>query len=335
MRHLGAFLILLSITVTAQTQTKPTNSYFDDSESKELVAKSILVQGEVREAGQVNLLDLPIRSIAYKEMGIENGKQVFKGAFFVSGYSLYDILDNMSYKKAAENTFNPPVDLYAIVENEKGEKAVFSWGEIYYRNSFDILIAKTIRPINPARAKVSYVLPETPRLICAGDLVNFRFIDNPTKINIKSWRGIMPKDKPKDIYAPELKVVAKTGAFTIGDMGPATEKRTYSDVGYGHGMGFKGNDPVSGYLLKDLLAANLKLTPEMLRGWIAVGSAKDGYRVVYSLSEIMNRSDNQDFLLLDKKDTPGSGRYLLYPPADFFSDRDIRAIEKLELSGGD
>jgi hypothetical protein len=71
------------------------------------------------------------------------------------------------------------------------------------------------------------------------------------------------------------------------------------------------NDPVSGYLLKDLLAANLKLTPDMLREWIAVGSARDGYRVVYSLSEIMNRSDNQDFLLLDKKDTPGSGRYLL------------------------
>jgi len=70
----------------------------------------------------------------------------------------------------------------------------------------------------------------------------------------------------------------------------------------------------------------------MLREWIAVGKAKDGYRVVFSLSEIINRSDNQDFLLLDKKDNPGSGRYLLYPAGDFFADRDIRAIEKLELS---
>jgi hypothetical protein len=69
----------------------------------------------------------------------------------------------------------------------------------------------------------------------------------------------------------------------------------------------------------------------MLREWIAVGSAKDGYRVVYSLSEIINRGDNQDFLLLDKKDTRSSGRYLLYPASDFFADRDIRSVEKLEL----
>jgi hypothetical protein len=98
-------------------------------------------------------------------------------------------------------------------------------------------------------------------------------------------------------------------------------------------MGFKGNESVTGYLLKDALEANFKPTPEMLREWIAVGSAKDGYRVVLSLSEIMNRGDNQDFLLLDKKDSPQSGRYLLYPTGDFFADRDVRAIEKLELSG--
>jgi hypothetical protein len=132
---------LLSIAATAQTQTKPTNSYFDDSESKELAVKSILVQGEVRKAGQVNLVDLPIRSVAYKEVGIENGKQVFKGAFFVSGYSPYDILDSMSYKKAQENTFNPPVDLYAIVENEKARR-LYSVGVNLLRNSFDILVQK-------------------------------------------------------------------------------------------------------------------------------------------------------------------------------------------------
>ena len=68
---------------------------------------------------------------------------------------------------------------------------------------------------------------------------------------------------------------------------------------------------------------------------IAIGSAKDGYRVVLSLSEIMNRNDNEDFLLVDKKDTPGSGRYMLYPACDFFADRDVRAIEKLELFGLD
>jgi hypothetical protein len=49
----------------------------------------------------------------------------------------------------------------------------------------------------------------------------------------------------------------------------------------------------------------------------------------------MNRSDNQDFLLLDRKGTPGNGRYTLFPAGDFFADRDVRAIEKLELFGLD
>jgi hypothetical protein len=327
-------LLLFCIPVVAHTQTqiRPTNSLFDDSEIKALAPKNILIQGEVQDPGPVDLSSLPIRSAAVKEMGIENGQRVFKGAFFVNGYSLYDILNSKNFRKAPENTFSSPVDLYAVVENEKGEKAAFSWGEIYYRNSFDILITKTIQPISPARAKASYVLPETQRLVCAGDLLNARFISNPTKITVRSYHGNMPKEKPKDIYSPELKIVTKTGTFTVGDVGPLVEKRTYSDVSYGHGMGFKGNENVSGYLLKDLIAANLTPTPDMLREWIAVGNAKDGYRVVFSLSEIMNRSDNQDFLLLDKKDSPGEGHYILYPPGDFFADRDIRAIERLELS---
>jgi hypothetical protein len=334
MRYLTLLGMLFCLSVVAYAQTpKPTNSFFDDSEMKAFDPKSIVIQGEVQDAGPVDLSSLPIRSVAIKEMGLENGQRVFKGAFFVSGYSLYDILNSKNFKKAPENTFPSPTDLYVVVENDKGEKAAFSWGEIYYRNSFDILITKTIQPINPARAKASYVLPDTPRLICAGDLVNARFISNPARITVKSYHGSMPKDKPKDIYSPELNVVSKTGSFKIGDIGSSVEKRTVSDVSYGHGMGFKGSENVTGYLLKDLISANLKPTPDMLREWIAVASAKDGYRVVISLSEIMNRGDNQDFLLMDKKDTPGSGRYHLYPAGDFFADRDVRAVEKLELFG--
>ncbi len=330
MRKMLPFSLLLLIPTLAQAQT---NSFFDDSDARTFALKSVLVQGEVQNPGPVELSPLPVRSVAVKEMAIENGQRVFKGAFFVNGYALCDILNSKIFKKASENTFSSPVDLYVVVENENGEKAVFSWGEIYYRNGFDILITKTIQPINPTRAKASYSLPDTPRLICAPDLLNVRFLSNPTRVTVRSFHGPMPKEKPKEIYSPDLKVVAKTGTFTIADVAPSIEKRTYSDVGYGHGMGFKGNEIVSGYVLKELLAANLKPTPEMLREWIAVGSAKDGYRVVLTLSEIMNRSDNQDVLLLDKKDTPGSGRYVLYPASDFFADRDVKAIEKLELFG--
>jgi hypothetical protein len=370
-RYLRLFILFFGISIIAHAQDRKesTNSLFDGAELKVLNPKSILIQGEVQNPGPVDLASLPIGSIAIKEMALENGQRVFKGAYFINGYSLYDILKSKNFKKAPENTFGSPVDLYISVENEKGEKAAFSWGEIYYRNSFDILISKTIQPITPARAKVSYALPETPRLICGGDLLNVRFISNPTKITVRSYNILsVPKEKLKDIYAPELMVripmnrmnlkaihmgfgadTVKTpmGERTVAtqegtvlwtdhriyDIGSSIEKRTYTDVGYGHGMGFKGNENISGYLLKDVLAKSFTPTLEMLKEWIAIGSAKDGYRVVLSLSEIMNRNDNQDFLLIDKKDTPGIGRYMLYPAGDFFADRDVRAIETLVLSG--
>ncbi len=307
------------------------NSLFDSSEARNFDIKSVLIQGEVQDPGPVELSPLPLRSAAIKEVGIEKGERVFKGAFFVTGYSLYDILNSKKFKKSPENAFSPPVDLYAVVENDKGEKAVFSWGEIYYRNSFDILLTKTVQAINPARSKTTWPLPDTPRLVCAGDLLNVRFISSPTKITVRSFHGPVPKEKPKDIYSPDLRISGKAGSATVTDMGSSIEKRTDSNVGYGHGMGFKGVQNISGYLAKDLIAANVKLSPEILGRWIAVASAKDGYRSVFSVSEIMNRSDNQDLLLLDKKDSHENGRYTLFPAGDYFADRDVKAVEKIEL----
>lgn len=305
------------------------NSFFENPESKTYTVKSILVEGEVQNPGLVDLNSLPMRSSAFKELSSENGNQAFKGAFFVTGYSLYDILNGKKFKKASENKFSPPVDLYVIVENEKGEKAVFSWGEIYYRNSFDILISKSISAINPARAKTKWTLPEEPRLMCGGDLLNVRFISNPTKITVKSFHGGVPTEKPQDIYSPEIKILTGSGETTIGEIGAAAEKRTLSNVSYGHGMGYKSVLNLTGFRLKDLIESKIK--PGDVRDTIAVASAKDGYRVVLSASEILNRNDNQDFLLVDRKGSLEDGRYLLFEPGDFFADRDVRSVEKIEL----
>jgi hypothetical protein len=319
------------IALNAQDLDQSTNSLFDDSEVKTYTPKSILVQGEVQAPVTVDLSALPLRSVPIKELGFENGKQVFKGAYFVSGYSLYDILNRAKIKKASENTFKPSVDIYVIVENDKGEKAVFSWGEIYYRDSFNILITRTVQSINPARAKVTWPLPDEPRLISGGDLLNVRYIGNPTKITVKSYWESGSAEKAKDIYAPEIKLSTKAGSTSIRDLGPAIEKRNYQSVIYGHGMGFKEVFNAAGYVFKDVVSAHAKLAPERLKNTIAVISAKDGYRVVFSASEIMNRNDNHDYLLNDLKDTPVGGRYTLVVTPDYFADRDVRSVDKITL----
>lgn len=326
------FLIIIAISpVAAQDLNQNTNSFFDDSEIRTYAAKSIRVEGEVQTPGTIDLDSLPLRSVPIKQLGLENGKQVFRGAYFVSGYALYDILNHAKIKKAPENTFKPPVDMYVIVENDKGEKAVFSWGEIYYRDSFDLLITRSVQAVNPARAKTKWPLPEEPRLVCGSDLLDARFIGNPTRITVRSYWEKESSEKPKDIYAPEIKILKKAGSATVRDIGAAVEKRNYQSVLYGHGMGFKEVFSTPAYLLKDVLAAHAGLAPERLKNTVLIASARDGYRVAFSASEIMNRNDNHDYLLNDLKDNPTGGRYTLLVPPDYFADRDVRSIEKITL----
>ena len=324
-------LFCTAIEPGAQELEQNTNSQFDDSEVKTYTPKNILIQGEVQASQSVDLSRLSLRSVAIKELARENDKQVFKGAYFVSGYSLYDVLNRIRIKKAPENTFKPPVDLYVTVENDKGEKAVFSWGEIYYRNSFDILITKTVQPVNPARAKIVWPLPDEPRLICGNDLLNVRFINNPSKITIRSFFESAGGEKPKDIYSPEITISSNSGSVAIRDIGAAVGKRKNEGVLYGHGMGFKEIFSGTGYLLKDVLSAHAAWTPEQLKSSFLAISAKDGYRVVFSASEVMNRSDNHDYLLNDLKDNTSGGRYTLIVTSDYFADRDVRSVEKITL----
>ncbi|HTY62433.1 MAG TPA: hypothetical protein VMG30_09270 [Acidobacteriota bacterium] len=328
------FLVLLAVslsTLSAQDLAQNTSSLFDDSEVKTYNLQNILVQGEVQAPVTVDLSRLPLRSVPIKELAFENGKRVFKGAYFVSGYSLYDVLNSAMIKKAPGNTFKPAVDMYAVIENAKGEKSVFSWGEIYYKNSFDILITKSIQAINPARAKIVWPLPAEPRLICGSDLLNIRYLSNPTKITVKSYFEADAAEKPKDLYAPEVKVATKAGSASFKDLGPTVQTRTYESVLYGHGMGFKEVLNVTGFRLKDVLAEYAKLAPENSGTSFIVASAKDGYRVVFSASEIMNRNDNHDYLLNDLKDAPNGGRYTLVVTPDYFADRDVRSVEKIVL----
>ncbi len=331
MKYIPLLLMMMLAPAAAQERVQPTNNLFDDYEIKTVAPRSILIEGEIQDPGPVDLNPLPLRNAAVKELAFENGKRVFKGAFFVSGYALCDILNGKAIRKSPENTFGSSVDMYVIVENDKGAKAVFSWGEIYYRESYDLLIARSAQPIYPARAKVTYPLPQEPRLICGSDLLNFRFLDHPTKITVKSFHGALPAAKPKDAFSPEIEITAKTGSVKVGEIGSAAGLRKNFSILYGHGMGFRETMDFAGYALKELIAGKISWSPENSRDTIAVVSAKDGYRSVFSASEIMNRGDDKEILLNDLKDQSNGGRYTLIVTGDFFADRNVKSVEKIEL----
>ncbi len=331
MKKLFVIILFAYAIVFAQEKTETSPSFFDDSELKEYSLQSILVDGEVENPGSVDLQMLSTNGFPTKIVVYGKDKNKFVGSYFVSGYSLFDIINQKKVKKANEAEFKPAVDLYVIVENDKGEKVVFSWGELFYsKNNYRAVIVKTIRAINPSKMKMKWPLPETTVLVCGDDAFNFRSISNPTKITVKSFVGNYSKEKVKEIYTPEFSLISSDANVTVKGIS-GIEKRKFRGLGYGHGMGWKGTEEVEGLVLKDVMNKYFTVDEKQIASTILCASAKDGYRVTYSLSEIINRNDMNDFLLIEKNDSKEEGKYNLFATPDFFVDRNVRSVEKIEI----
>ena len=331
MKRIFLLITLFALPLIAQDKNESTPSFFDDSEVKEFALKSIIVDGEVENPGAVDLTSLPLHGFPMKDLTYGKDKNKFIGSYFVNGYSLFDIINQKKIKKANEEEFKPATDLYVIVENDKGEKTVFSWGELYYaKNNFSALITKSVSAINPGKMKMKWPMPESSRLICSSDAFNFRSIANPVKITVKSFAGNYSKDRVKETYSPDIKIVKDGNNSVINDVS-GVEIRKFRGIGYGHGRGWKGIDSVEGFVFGSILQKNIKIDMNECRNTILCVSAKDGYRATFSLSEIINRNDMNDFLLIEKNGAPDDGKYNLFATPDFFVDRNVRSVEKIEF----
>lgn len=325
--------LLFVVSISAQDKDESTNSFFDDAAVKEYNLSTVYVGGEVAEPGEVDLTTLPLHSFPLKEVELkDNGKYKFVGSYFCLGYSLLDIVSVKTVKKVNEEEFRPYVDLYIIVENDKGDKAVFSWGEIFYsKDNFKVILTKKVNAINPSKMKMEWPLPDEPRIVCANDLSDQRFISNPTRIIVKSSTGEFATGRRDDIFSADIKLITGGETISIADVDKSVGVRKLTHVGYGHGRGYKGVNDFEGYVFKDILNSKLHLPQEYLSKGYAIASAKDGYRVIYSISEILNRSDMNDVLLIDHGDSPSNGRYTIMAIPDFFVDRNVRSLEKFEI----
>jgi hypothetical protein len=326
---LAAILMLAAVALKAQT-----NDFYDDAETVKLQMPVVEILGEIANQGRLNLEALPLRSVIVKETLLEDGKDKFVGAYRYDGYSLYDILNQAILKKNNEVEFPPIIDLYIEVESDKGEKAVFSWGEVYYPiHRHEIIIATQVARIVPSKTKEMWPLPTAPKLVVASDLITLRNISNPTKITIKSYAGkyeIVKGMKP--MYCQSFSISDNLKKITEIKALPAEMlKVTYPTVFYGRGRGIHGTTPFTGIMLKELLAKYVSFNGKNLETGLFVMAGKDGYRASYSFSEIMNRNDQAEFLLVTTPENADGGLFQVFPAEDFFSDRSIKSLESIRL----
>lgn len=311
-----------------------TNNFYDNTETYPLPVKELIIEGEIENPGKVDFSQLPVHSVIAKETLLDtSGGDRFVGAYRYDGYSLFDILDKRILKKANSAEFKPIIDLYIEVENAKGEKVAFSWGEIYYPNNLHkILIATGVARIVPSRTKNLWPLPASSKIVAGSDLITERNISDPVKITVKSIpKSFVVEQGMSPMYSSDFKLFENERQLAV--IGPAVEKGriTFNTIFYGRGKGIHSTSPFTGLQLKDIIGKYYPITRLNLQSGILCIAGKDGYRSAVSYSELFNRNDQQEFLLVKSDPEENGGLYRIFAACDFFSDRAIKSVSEIYL----
>lgn len=312
-----------------------TNNFYDNTETYPLPVKELIIEGEIANPGKVDFSSYPKHSVIVKEALLDSsGSDRFTGAYRYDGYSLFDILEKKILRKSNESEFKPIIDLYIEIENDKGERVNFSWGEIYYPNNLHkILIASDVARIVPSKTKELWPLPLESKIIAASDLVTERNISSPVKITVRSYPLSFKVDRNLPaMYSAGIAVFNGSKKICkIEKLPESISHQTFNTIFYGRGRGIHSTTPFSGILLKHLLENFYPVSCENIQRGLICVSGVDGYRCAFSFSEVFNRNDQQEILLIQGKPQEDGGLYRIFAACDFFSDRAVKSVSEIHL----
>ncbi len=109
------------------------------------------------------------------------------------------------------------------------------------------------------------------------------------------------------------------------------QTETLHTIFYGKGRGIHSTQPFSGIYLKEYLLNKTKIDGSALKKGLVVMAGIDGYRSVYSLSEIVNRNDQAEVLVVPCPGEKDGGKFRIFPSCDFFSDRAVKALSEIRI----
>lgn len=312
-----------------------TNNFYHNTETIPLKMRDLTVEGEIENTGKVDFESLPVHSVIVKEALLEGpGGDRFVGAYRYDGFSLFDILDSAIIRKDPQNSFSPVIDLYIEIENDIGEKVSFSWGEIYYPvNLHHIIIAGSVSGIVPSRTKDWWPVPSESKIVAGCDLLTERNISGPVKITVKSIKKSFSFEKGMTpMYSADVKLLLNDHILGMMPDDGGQENFTYNTVFYGRGHGIHSTSPFKGLLLKDVIRDFYPLSRANLQNGMFCMTGLDGYHCAVSYSELFNRNDQKEFLLVRTEINEDGGLYRLFSSADFFSDRSIKSLTGIALA---
>ena len=97
-------------------------------------------------------------------------------------------------------------------------------------------------------------------------------------------------------------------------------------------MGYKGEKEFSGVAINGILSKFYPSNEKSLREGLVCVEGVDGYRASFSLSELINRNDYREPLLMfGSGKEKGRESFSLFAGCDMFADRAIKGLSKITL----
>jgi hypothetical protein len=308
---------------------------------------ALTIGGAVRQSISLTVDDLSrMEAVSTRVSELTKSKE-YRGTFVYRGVPLKNLLELADVRKDEGSVFQKPIDLAVVVRNKEGKIAVLSWGELFYKNPGDILVAVSAKPIGPhhtsgcgdchgpevfqpaldqLKRKVAF-----PKLVVVNDFFTDRCLEDVVSIEVVDLKGQSTKKEMKKLYSPTFAVSHGPGAaMEISDL--AAYRRTeVVQKEVGDGRGYHGLKTFGGVPLKDILSkAGVPQGVDV----VILASAPDGYRALFSYGELFLRPEGERILIADTLSAvrlDENGRFILIPPDDLAADRDVKAVEKIEV----
>jgi precorrin-2 methylase len=310
---------------------------------------AMTISGEVKRPLKLSAEDLARLQSVEIQLNEVSRDGKFHGVYLHRAVPLRTLLDMAEIVKQ-DQPFNKQIDLAIRVTDATGQQVVLSWGEIYYRNAAEVAIAFAAAPVKPMMAEgrcqkchgpeiyrqslEQYERPAgLPKLLIRSDFYTDRCLENVTRIEVIDLHPDIRVDRSVKLQSDGFLV---TGAvdkeLRVSDLEdyPALEM---SKKVVGVHMGYHGLHRYEGVSLAKVLeaaGAGNDLTK------VAIISAPDGYRALFSFGELFQSFSGRRIMIAANdngrplKDRRG-GKYRIIVPEELVDDRDVQAIDRIEV----
>jgi hypothetical protein len=274
----------------------------------------------------------------------------FFGSYTVRGVPLRTLLDVAVVQKGA-SAFDKPLDLAIVLKGASGKRAVVSWGEVYYRNASEVIVAFESKPVMPHKPCERCHGPEVfgsrleilkreldfPKLVATRDLWGDRFVEGISTIEVVEPLPGDPAGRPVKREGHE-KIWSDAVSIAVPEKPPVAVSSLdgYTRVAVdaimaGDGIGFHGTRRFEGASLSEVLE-KAGIAPDPATAFLL--TAPDGYRVLLSSSEVFDAPAAAPIILADKEGgnaIDDGGRFHLVLPADHAADRWLKSVSRIDV----